>query len=137
MRLIRQVQLHTMAAAASVALLTAGLFIPVSQGLLQNIAPSQTPLRSAALLALGLTFILFVPFAIVFHSLTNRRLIYPALPPLVLMTFFTAFWLAVDIARGSFLASYILPYLFIGFLVGAGFCAYWLPLRFLNRKIPT
>ena len=134
--MLRLIQRHTIAAAASVCMLSAGLYIPVRQGLLQNIAPAHTPLRSATLLAFALTFILFIPAAILFDTLANRRMIHTALPPLILAIFFTAFWLAVDVTRGSFLASYILPYLLLGLIVGVAFCAYWIPLRQLRRRIP-
>ena len=134
---MRHLQRHTIAAAAGVVILTIGLYLPVSQGLLENIAPSHSPVRSAAILALSLTFILFIPAGILFDALANRRMIHIALPPLILAIFFTAFWLAVDVTRGAFLPRYVIPYMLLGLIVGAAFCAYWIPLRRLRRRIPT
>src|SRR5688500_11034246 len=134
---LRHLQRHTIAAAAGVLLLTIGLYLPVSQGLLENIAPSHTPVRSAAILGLSLTFIFFIPAGLLFDSLANRRMFHTARPPLILALFFTAFWLAVDVSRGAFLPRYVIPYLLLGLIVGIAFCAYWIPLRFLRRRIPT
>jgi hypothetical protein len=137
MRLIRHLQRHTIAAAASVALLTAGLYPLVRQGLLGDMTPPGPPLASAVFFALGMTFLLFIPAGIFFDFVTGKNRKAAFLAPFILAALFALFWIFVEIAYSRMSMSFIPFYLTLGGLVGLAFCAYWLPLRFLNRKIPA
>jgi hypothetical protein len=135
--MLRQVQRHTIAAAASVILLTVALYPLTRQGLLGDLFPVDTPLRSAALAAFALTFGLFLPAAFFFDWLANRGALHPALAPVVLGLVFAAFWIGVQLTQRQFAAWFILFYLAWGAPIAVGFCAYWVPLRFLRRKMPA
>jgi hypothetical protein len=137
MRLLRQVQRHTIAAAASVALLTPSLTFLIGQGLLGDLVPTGTPFQSAAVLALLLTFVLFVPLGLILDWFVNRTRIPAAVAPLAVAILFAAFWLGVELAYRQLRPSFIAFYVTAGLMVAVAFCAYWIPLRFLRTRIPV
>jgi hypothetical protein len=137
MRPLRHLQRHTIAAAISVVLLTVALYPMTRQGLLGDLLPTHSPLRSAALLAFALTFAFFLPCAILFDWLANRRTLHPALAPVMIGAIFASFWIGVELTYRNFAPSVIPFYLTFGALVAVGFCAYWIPLRMLRRKFPA
>ena len=137
MRPMRHLQLHTIAAAASVILLTAALYPLTRQNLLGDLPPPGPPLRSAALLALGLTFLLFLPAAIFFDFFAHKSRKAAIAAPFILALLFALYWIFVETAYHRMAPSFIPYYLTIGALIGLAFCAYWIPLRLLRRRIPT
>ena len=134
MPLLRTAQRHTIAAAASVLLLTPGLALLAQRGLLDELASPITPVRSAALLAFGLTFLLFVPAGAFFDWAVDRTRLPSPLAPIFVAVLFALFWLGVEAAVGTFAPGFIPHYFLLGLMVGAAFCAYWIPLRFLRRR---
>lgn len=137
MSFVRQLQRHTIAAAASVALLTPGLTLLIRRGYLGELAPAGPPLRAAVLFALGLTFLIFLPLALGLEWVVDRARVPAAVAPAAVAMLFTLFWLGIETASHHFSPSFIPFYLTAGLLVAVAFCAYWIPLRFLRTRIPS
>ena len=136
MRPLRHLQRHTIAAAVSVLFLTLSLYLIIRQGLLGDLLHTQ----SAALVALAITFAFFLPAALFFGWLADRRprrILHPALAPVILGLIVAAFWIGVELNQQNFAPAFIPFYLTVGALVAVAFCAYWVPLRFLRRKFPA
>lgn len=132
---LRFFQRHTIAASCSFILLTAVIALLATRGSLGDWVHKDQPWRSAVIGALGITFVIFFPFAAIFDLTTRKRRQPVWVAPLSLALGFTIFWMVIDPGSGRFMLSFFLQYFLFGSYLALAFCSYWIPLRFIAARM--
>jgi hypothetical protein len=127
---------HLLAAFVAVGLITAAYstlgFSLYRDALLGNQAPPGELLRSSFIFAVGATVLFFLPAATLFEW--RRTPAWAA--PLLLVPILTLLWSLLHVINRTFAGPpTVIESAIVGIALAITFCAYWIPLRFISRRL--